>query len=62
MGIVAKGCDARSIVGLVQESQVKREAVLVIGSRLRRRRGRVPGAGRGALEVYGMRVAHAAAV
>ena len=31
VGIVAKGCDARAIVGLVQEKQAKREAVHVIG-------------------------------
>lgn len=31
VGIVAKGCDARSIAGLIQEGQIKREAVLVIG-------------------------------
>ena len=31
VGIVAKGCDVRAIVGLVQEKQVKREAVHVIG-------------------------------
>jgi formate dehydrogenase subunit beta len=31
VGIVAKGCDARSIVGLLQESQIKRETILVIG-------------------------------
>jgi ferredoxin len=31
VGIVAKGCDARAIVGLIQEKQVKREAVHVIG-------------------------------
>jgi ferredoxin len=31
VGIVAKGCDARAIVGLIQESQIKREAVVVIG-------------------------------
>lgn len=31
VGIVAKGCDARAIVGLLQEKQLKREAVFVIG-------------------------------
>jgi formate dehydrogenase subunit beta len=31
VAIVAKGCDARSIVVLVQEKQVKREAIHVIG-------------------------------
>lgn len=31
VGIVAKGCDARAIVGLIQEKQIKRESVFVIG-------------------------------
>ena len=31
VGIMAKGCDARAIVSLIQERQVKREAVHVIG-------------------------------
>jgi len=31
VGIVAKGCDARSIVGLIKERQVKREDIFVIG-------------------------------
>ncbi|MDW8029763.1 MAG: hydrogenase iron-sulfur subunit [Armatimonadota bacterium] len=31
IGIVAKGCDIRSIVGLIQESQIKREDVSIIG-------------------------------
>lgn len=31
VGIVAKGCDVKSIVGLVQENQVKREDVTIIG-------------------------------
>lgn len=31
MGIVAKGCDARAVVGLIQEQQIKREDVYIIG-------------------------------
>jgi coenzyme F420-reducing hydrogenase delta subunit/ferredoxin len=31
VGIVAKGCDIRSIVGLIQENQIKREDVSIIG-------------------------------
>ena len=31
VAVVAKGCDARAIVGLIQEKQLKRESVHVIG-------------------------------
>ncbi|KKL09676.1 hypothetical protein LCGC14_2563500, partial [marine sediment metagenome] len=31
VGIVAKGCDVRSIVALVQEEQIEREGVKIIG-------------------------------
>ncbi|NIO18560.1 4Fe-4S ferredoxin, partial [bacterium] len=31
VGIVAKGCDIRSIVGLIKEKQTKREDVFIIG-------------------------------
>ncbi|MEW6102250.1 MAG: 4Fe-4S dicluster domain-containing protein [bacterium] len=31
VGIIAKGCDIRSIIGLVQENQIKREDVVIIG-------------------------------
>ncbi len=31
VGIVAKGCDSRSIVSLIQDKQVKREDVVIIG-------------------------------
>jgi formate hydrogenlyase subunit 6/NADH:ubiquinone oxidoreductase subunit I len=31
VGIVAKGCDVKSIVGLLQEHQVEREALVIIG-------------------------------
>jgi len=31
VGIVAKGCDARSIVGLIKEGQIGREQVVIIG-------------------------------
>jgi ferredoxin len=31
VGVVAKGCDARSVVGLIRESQIPRENVTVIG-------------------------------
>ncbi len=31
LGIVAKGCDSRSIVGLIKERQIKREQIFVIG-------------------------------
>jgi formate dehydrogenase subunit beta len=31
IGIVAKGCDSRSIVGLIKERQIEREQVFVIG-------------------------------
>ena len=31
VGIVAKGCDARSIAGLVKEKQVPRESIVIIG-------------------------------
>jgi formate dehydrogenase (coenzyme F420) beta subunit len=32
VAIVAKGCDERSIVGLIQERQVKREEVVILGA------------------------------
>lgn len=32
VGIVVKGCDERSIVGLIQEKQVERERIVVIGA------------------------------
>ncbi|GAH61329.1 unnamed protein product, partial [marine sediment metagenome] len=31
VGIVAKGCDSRSIVSLIQDNQVKREDVVILG-------------------------------
>ncbi len=31
IGIVAKGCDSRSVVGLIKERQIEREQVVVIG-------------------------------
>lgn len=31
VGVIAKGCDTRSIVGLIKESQVKRENIFIIG-------------------------------
>ena len=31
VGIVAKGCDARSVVGLLKEHQIRRENLVVIG-------------------------------
>jgi ferredoxin len=31
IGIIAKGCDVRSIIMLIQENQIKREDVLIIG-------------------------------
>ena len=31
VAVVVKGCDARSVVGLIQEGQVKRENIVVIG-------------------------------
>lgn len=31
VAIVAKGCDVKSIVGLIQENQIKREKVVIIG-------------------------------
>lgn len=31
IGIVAKGCDIKSIIGLIQEKQVRREEVVIIG-------------------------------
>ena len=31
VGIVAKGCDIKSIIGLIQENQIKREDVIIIG-------------------------------
>ncbi|HID08246.1 MAG TPA: hydrogenase iron-sulfur subunit [Armatimonadetes bacterium] len=31
MGIIAKGCDAKAIIGLIQENKVKREDVVIIG-------------------------------
>jgi formate dehydrogenase (coenzyme F420) beta subunit len=31
VGIVAKGCDIKSIIALIQENQIKREDVIVIG-------------------------------
>ncbi len=31
VGIVAKGCDVKSIIGLIQERQIKREEVVIIG-------------------------------
>jgi len=31
VGVVAKGCDARSVIGLVREHQIPREHVLIIG-------------------------------
>jgi len=31
LGIVAKGCDVRSVIGLIQERQIKRDDVVIIG-------------------------------
>ena len=31
VGIVAKGCDIKSIIGLIQENQIKRDDVIIIG-------------------------------
>lgn len=31
IGIVAKGCDVKSIVGIIQENQIRREDVIIIG-------------------------------
>ena len=31
LGIIAKGCDVRAIIGLMQENQVKREDIVIIG-------------------------------
>lgn len=31
VGIVAKGCDARSVVGLLKENQIQRENIIIIG-------------------------------
>src|ERR1035437_5820437 len=31
IGIIAKGCDTRAIVGLIQEKQVEREKLFIIG-------------------------------
>ncbi len=31
VGIVAKGCDSRSIVSLIQDNQVKREDIVILG-------------------------------
>ena len=31
IGIVAKGCDARSVIGLLKESQIPRDSVVIIG-------------------------------
>jgi ferredoxin len=31
IGIVAKGCDVRAIIGLIQENQIKREDIFIIG-------------------------------
>ncbi len=31
VGIVAKGCDSRSIIGLIKERQIKRENIFIIG-------------------------------
>ncbi len=31
IGIVAKGCDVKAIIGLIQENQLKRENVVIIG-------------------------------
>src|SRR5512146_1987617 len=31
VGIVAKGCDIRAIIGLIQESQLRREDVIILG-------------------------------
>ncbi|MFQ5866919.1 MAG: 4Fe-4S binding protein [bacterium] len=31
IGIVTKGCDVKSIVGLIQENQIKRENIVIIG-------------------------------
>jgi ferredoxin len=31
IGIVAKGCDIKAIIGLIQENQIKREDVIIIG-------------------------------
>lgn len=31
IGIIAKGCDSRAIIGLIQEKQVEREKLIIIG-------------------------------
>jgi formate dehydrogenase subunit beta len=31
VGIVAKGCDIKAIIGLIQENQIKREDIIIIG-------------------------------
>jgi len=31
IGIIAKGCDVKAIIGLIQENQVKREKIIIIG-------------------------------
>lgn len=31
VGIIAKGCDVKSIIGLIQENQIKREDIVIIG-------------------------------
>ncbi|NOX96718.1 MAG: coenzyme F420 hydrogenase [Nitrospirae bacterium] len=31
IGVVAKGCDVKSIIGLIQENQIKRDEVVIIG-------------------------------
>jgi len=55
VGIVAKGCDARSVVGLLREGRIERERVHIIGvpcqGMLDRRRIEAELAGREALEV-----------
>ncbi|TET16977.1 MAG: dehydrogenase [Candidatus Cloacimonadota bacterium] len=33
IGIVAKGCDVRSIIGLIQEHKIKRENIVILGIR-----------------------------
>ena len=50
VGIVAKGCDIKSLIGLLQESQVEREKVMVLAvtcegvkTGRRNRSGQVPG-------------------
>jgi formate dehydrogenase (coenzyme F420) beta subunit len=31
IGIIAKGCDIKAIIGLIQENQIKREDIIIIG-------------------------------